>query len=137
MGNDGSLQDRPSSHTISGLTMKYAIVKTGGKQYRVEPGASITVEKIAADEGSTVELDQVLLVSDDSSTTIGTPTVEGAKVVAEVETQAKGDKIIVLKYKRKTRYAVKTGHRQRLTKLAIKEIVTAGSKSGERATDGA
>jgi large subunit ribosomal protein L21 len=117
--------------------MKYAIVKTGGKQYRVEPGASITVEKIAADEGSTVELDQVLLVSDDSSTTIGTPTVEGAKVVAEVETQAKGDKIIVLKYKRKTRYAVKTGHRQRLTKLAIKEIVTAGSKSGERATDGA
>ena len=123
------------------LTMTYAIVKTGGKQYRVEPGTSIVVEKIAADEGSTVELDEVLMISDDSSTTIGTPLVEGAKVVAEVETQAKGDKIIVLKYKRKTRYAVKSGHRQRLTKLAIKEIVTGGAAAAparrKRATDGA
>ena len=119
--------------------MTYAIVKTGGKQYRVEPGTSIVVEKIKADEGSIVELDDVLLVSDDAATTIGTPNVEGAKVVAEVETQAKGDKIIVLKYKRKIRYAVKSGHRQRLTKLAIKEIVTGGeaSKAGKRATDGA
>ena len=120
----------------------YAIVKTGGKQYRVEPGASITVEKITADEGSTVELDQVLLVANDAATTIGTPMVEGAKVVAQVEAQAKGDKIIVLKYKRKTRYAVKTGHRQNLTRLAIKEIVTgvvAAPKRGrgKRATDGA
>jgi large subunit ribosomal protein L21 len=120
------------------LTMTYAIVKTGGKQYRVEPGVSIVVEKIKADEGSTVELDEVLMISDDSSTTIGTPLVEGAKVVAEVETQAKGDKIIVLKYKRKTRHAVKNGHRQRLTKLAIKEIVTgAALAGGKRAADGA
>ena len=121
--------------------MTYAIVKTGGKQYRVEPGSSITVEKIAADEGSTVELDEVLMVSDDSSTTIGTPTVEGAKVVAEVEKQAKGDKIIVFKYKPKTRYAVKNGHRQNLTRLAIKEIVTGGAKAtsarGKKASDGA
>ena len=121
--------------------MTYAIVKTGGKQYRVEPGASIVVEKIAADEGSTVELDEVLMISDDSSTTIGTPLVEGAKVVAEVQTQTKGDKIIVLKYKRKTRYAVKSGHRQRLSKLAIKEIVTGGATAaparGKRAADGA
>ena len=82
------------------------------------------------------------MVSDDSSTTIGTPTVEGAKVVAEVETQARGDKIIVFKYKRKTRYAVKNGHRQSLTKLAIKEIVTGGAKAAaprrkKAATDGA
>jgi large subunit ribosomal protein L21 len=121
--------------------MTYAIVKTGGKQYRVQPGSSITIEKIEGDEGSTVELDQVLMVSDDTSTTIGTPLVEGAKVVAEVEAQAKGDKIIVFKYKRKTRYAVKNGHRQLLTKIAIKEIVTGGAKAapkrGKAAADGA
>ena len=119
----------------------YAIVETGGKQYRVEPGKSITVEKIIADEGDTVELDRVLMVSDGENTTIGTPIVEGAKVVAEVTTQAKGEKLIIFKYKPKTRYSVKTGHRQRLTKLAIKEIVTGGEaaapKRGTRANDGA
>jgi len=102
----------------------YAIVETGGKQYRAEPGKTITVEKLPADEGSTIELDRVLMVSDDTTATIGKPTVEGAKVVAEVATQARGDKIIVFKYKPKTRYSVKTGHRQSLTRLAIKEIVT-------------
>jgi large subunit ribosomal protein L21 len=121
--------------------MTYAIVETGGKQYRVEPGKSITVEKIAADEGATVELDRVLLVSDGATTTIGTPLVEGAKVVAEVAQQAKGEKLIIFKYKPKVRYSVKTGHRQRLTKLAIKEIVTGAAvgapKRGRRATDGA
>jgi large subunit ribosomal protein L21 len=71
--------------------MTYAIVKTGGKQYRVQPGTSIVVEKITADEGSTVELDDVLLISDDASTIIGTPNVEGAKVIAEVEAQATGE----------------------------------------------
>ncbi len=107
----------------------YAIVETGGKQYRVEPGKSIVVEKLAGDEGSTIELERVLLVSDDSSTTIGHPLVDGAKVLAEVETQAKGDKIIVFKYKPKVRYSVKNGHRQQLTKLAIKEILTGGEKA--------
>ena len=107
----------------------YAIVETGGKQYRVEPGQAIVVEKLNGEEGSTIELERVLLVSDDSSTTIGTPLVDGAKVVAEVEKQAKGDKIIVFKYKPKVRYSVKNGHRQQLTKLAIKEIVTGGQKA--------
>lgn len=107
----------------------YAIVETGGKQYRVEPGKSIVVEKLNGEEGSTIELERVLLVSDDSSTTIGKPLVDGAKVLAEVESQAKGDKIIVFKYKPKVRYSVKNGHRQRLTKLAIKEIVTGGAKA--------
>jgi len=107
----------------------YAIVETGGKQYRVEPGKSIVVEKLHGDEGSTIELDRVLLVPDDSSTTIGTPLVDGAKVLAEVEKQAKGDKIIVFKYKPKVRYSVKNGHRQQLTKLAIKEILTGGQKA--------
>jgi large subunit ribosomal protein L21 len=119
----------------------YAIIQTGGKQYRVEPGKSIIVEKLEGEEGSAIELERVLLVSDDSSTTIGHPYVDGAKVLAEVETQAKGDKIIVFKYKPKVRYSVKNGHRQRLTRLAIKEIVTGAKTTAPRrprsTTDGA
>ena len=132
-----------SGERTSGMA-PYAIVETGGKQYRAEPGKTITVEKLAGEEGSTIELDRVLMVSDDGETTIGSPTVAGAKVVAEVATQAKGDKIIVFKYKRKIRYSVKTGHRQRLTQLAIKEIVTEGgtkkaapARSKKAAADGA
>jgi large subunit ribosomal protein L21 len=121
--------------------MNYAIVETGGKQYRVQPGDSITVEKIAGDEGSTVELDRVLLVAQDSGVTVGKPIVDGAKVVAEVVTQARGDKVIVFKYKPKVRYQVKTGHRQSLTKLTIKEIVAGGGgaapRRGRRQSDGA
>ena len=111
--------------------MNYAIVQTGGKQYRVKPGDTIAVEKLAADEGSTVELDRVLLVAQDSGVQVGQPTVEGAKVVAEVATQGRADKIIVFKYKPKVRYQVKRGHRQLLTQLSIKEIVTAGPSSGQ------
>ncbi|MEX2430595.1 MAG: 50S ribosomal protein L21 [Dehalococcoidia bacterium] len=120
--------------------MNYAIIETGGKQYRVQPGDSITVEKITADEGSTVELDRVLLVAQDSGVTVGQPTVDGAKVVAEVVTQARGDKLIIFKYKPKTRYQVKTGHRQSLTKLAIKDIVMgekAAPRRSRRQADGA
>ena len=114
------------------VTTTYAIIETGGKQYRVEPGKTISVEKIAAEEGSTIELDRVLLLSEDSNVTLGQPTVEGARVVAEVVEQAKGAKIIVLKFKRKVRYSVKQGHRQRLTRLAIKEIVS-GAGTGSPA----
>ena len=123
--------------------MTYAIIKTGGKQYRVEPGQSIVVEKLEGEEGSTIELGSVLLVSDNTSTTVGHPFVDGAKVLAEVEAQAKGDKIIVFKYKPKVRYSVKNGHRQRLTKLTIKEIVSDGKAAAAprrrkaAATDGA
>ena len=112
--------------------MNYAIVETGGKQYRVQPGDSITVEKLPGEEGSTVELDRVLLVGQDSGVTVGQPIVDGAKVVAEVVTQARGDKIIVFKYKPKVRYSVKNGHRQSLTRLSIKEIVVGGSASAPR-----
>ena len=114
------------------MPANYAIIETGGKQYRVEPGTSISVEKIEGDEGSTVELDRVLLVSEDDKVSIGKPTVEGAKVVAEVAQQGRAKKIIVLKYKSKTRYRVKTGHRQSLTKLAIKEIVTGETRPAAR-----
>ena len=103
--------------------MDYAIVQTGGKQYRVREGDSITVEKLPGEEGGTVELDNVLLVSKGDKVTVGQPRVEGAKVVAEVARQGKADKVVVLKYKPKTRYHVKSGHRQQVTRLAIKQIV--------------
>ncbi len=103
--------------------MNYAIIETGGKQYRVQEGDSITVEKLPGEEGGTVELDNVLLVSKDEKITVGQPRVDGAKVVAEVARQGKADKITVLKYKSKTRYHVKSGHRQQVTKLSIKQIV--------------
>lgn len=100
----------------------YAVVETGGKQYKVMPGQTVDVEKLPAEAGQTVELDRVLLISEDDKVAVGNPTVEGAKVVATVVAQIKGDKIIVFKYKPKTRYRRKTGHRQNYTRLAIKEI---------------
>jgi large subunit ribosomal protein L21 len=112
--------------------MDYAIVETGGKQYRVQPGQTISVEKIVADAGSTVELNKVLLVSQDDKVTVGQPLVEGARVLAEVANQGKADKVIVFKYKSKIRYSVKNGHRQPLTTLSIKEIVNGGSVAPRR-----
>ncbi len=103
--------------------MNYAIIETGGKQYRVQEGDSITVEKLPGEEGGTVELDNVLLVSKDAKVTVGQPRVDGAKVVAEVARQGKADKLVILKYKPKTRYHVKSGHRQPVTRLSIKQIV--------------
>lgn len=101
----------------------YAVVRSGGKQYTVREGDTLFVEKVEGDEGSTVELTDVLLVSTDAGTTVGAPTVAGAKVRAEIVAQTKGPKIIVFKYKPKIRYRKKTGHRQQLTRLSVKEIV--------------
>ncbi len=101
----------------------YAVVESGGKQYKVQPGATVEIERLPAEVGSTVELDRVLLVGDDAALEVGRPTVAGARVLAEVVEQGKGDKIIVFRYKRKVRYRRKTGHRQRLTRLLIKDIV--------------
>ena len=89
----------------------------------MSPGETIDVERLAAEEGSTIELDRVLLVADGETVTVGTPTVEGAKVIAEVLGEGKGEKIIVFKYKPKVHYRKKSGHRQIYTRLAIKEIV--------------
>lgn len=104
--------------------MPFAVIQTGGKQHRVEPGQTIEVEKLPVEEGQTVELTDVLLVSNDSGLHQGRPLVEGAKVVARVVKHARGRKIIVFKYKPKTRYRKKTGHRQALTRIAIEDIVT-------------
>lgn len=96
----------------------YAIVLTGGKQYKVEQGTTIYVEKLDANEGETVTLDKVLYVNG----TVGAPYVEGATVTAKVEKQGRGKKIIVFKYKAKKNIRKKKGHRQSYTKLVIESI---------------
>ena len=100
----------------------YAIFQTGGKQYRVSEGDVITVEKIAANEGDVVTFDQVLTVVNDADVKVGTPVVEGAKITAKVEKQHKARKILVFKYKAKSNYRRRQGHRQPFTKLTIEKI---------------
>lgn len=104
--------------------MPFAVIQTGGKQHRVEPGQTIEVEKLLIDEGQTVELTEVLLVSDDNGVRQGRPLVNGAKVVGRVVRQTRGPKIIVFKYKPKVRYRKKTGHRQSITRIAITDIIS-------------
>ena len=104
--------------------MNYAIVHTGGKQYRVSPGDTIHVEKLPVEEGSTVELSDVLLLSQDGTVIVGSPGVKGAKVVGEVERHGRGEKIAVFRFKSKTRQRTKTGHRQGFTRVRITDIVT-------------
>ena len=100
----------------------YAIVQTGGKQYRVGPGDTIRVELVPGDYGDEVALRDVLMVSQDGAVTLGTPTVAGATVITEVVGKGKGPKIIVFKYKSKTRYRRKNGHRQPYTDLRVTGI---------------
>jgi large subunit ribosomal protein L21 len=100
----------------------YAIVRSGGKQYRVQQGATIDVERLAAPEGGQVELPDVLLLDEDGRVTVGTPTVPGVKVVAEVVSHGRGPRVTVFRYRAKTRYRKKTGHRQAFTRLAIQRI---------------
>ena len=102
--------------------MDYAILKTGNKQYRVKPGDVIDVEKLPVEEGSSIELTDVLAISQDGEVTLGTPMVPDASIYAHVREQGKDDKIIVFKYKRKVRYRRKKGHRQPYTRLAITSI---------------
>ena len=100
----------------------YAVVLTGGKQYRVQEGDVIYVEKLNAEVESTVELTEVLAVSNGENLTVGAPLVSGAKVVAKVAAQGTAKKITVFKYKPKKDYRKKTGHRQPYTKLVIEKI---------------
>ncbi len=102
-----------------------AIIVTGGKQYRVSEGDTLFVEKLPVDAGDTVTFDQVLAVINEDSATFGAPTVEGAKVEAEVVKNGRGKKVIVFKYKPKRGYKRKQGHRQPYTKVTITGITTA------------
>jgi len=100
----------------------YAVIKTGGKQYRVEQGQKLRVEKLPGNPGDTIELDQVLLVAGGDTPKIGQPFVEGAKVSAEIVAQDRAKKIIVFKLKRRKNYRRKHGHRQPYTELKITGI---------------
>ena len=100
----------------------YAIIKTGGKQYRVAEGDVLTVEKLAANEGDVVTFDEVLTVVKDDEVVVGKPVVAGAKVIAKVEAQGKDKKILVFKYKAKSNYRRRQGHRQPYTKVEIADI---------------
>jgi large subunit ribosomal protein L21 len=101
----------------------YAVIESGGKQYRVSEGDLITIETLPYSVGDQVELDRVLLVSGDSGLTVGQPTVEGAKVVSRVEGIGRGPKIRVWKYRPKERYRRRRGHRQDQMSLRIEKIV--------------
>ena len=104
--------------------MPFAVIRTGGKQHRVQPGQTIEVEKLPVQEGEMVELSEVLMVSDENGLQQGHPLVDGAKVVGRVVKHTRGPKIVVFKYKPKVRYRKKTGHRQSITRIAIEDIVT-------------
>ncbi len=100
----------------------YAVVETGGKQYRVQEGDTIFVEKLSGESGSDITLDKVLLISNEGDIKVGKPVLEGASVEAEILEQGKAKKIIVFKYKSKKDYRKKQGHRQPYTRLKIKSI---------------
>lgn len=100
----------------------FAVIRTGGKQYKVAAGDVIKVEKLAGEAGATLKLDEVLMVSDAGTTTVGTPLVANAAVTAEVVAQSRGPKIIIFKKKRRQNYRRKNGHRQDLTVLRITGI---------------
>ena len=101
----------------------YAIIQTGGKQYRVQEGDVLTIEKLEVAEGAEVEFDQVLTVVKDGSVVIGKPVVAGAKVTGKVVAQGKAKKILVFKYKAKSNYRRRQGHRQPFTKVVIEKIL--------------
>jgi large subunit ribosomal protein L21 len=102
----------------------YAVIQTGGKQYRVEPGATVVVEKLAGDKGTQVVFDQVLLVSsgDGGDVKIGKPTLAGAKVTGQIVEQGRGDKLVVFKFRRRKNYVRRNGHRQDYTAVKIADI---------------
>ena len=102
--------------------MSYAIIRTGGKQFRVEPGMTVRVPSLLGDAGASIEFNDVLLGSDGSNVRTGIPTLSGAKVTGEIVKHGLGDKIVIFKFKRRKNYARKQGHRQGFTEVRIKDI---------------
>ena len=111
----------------------FAVVRTGGKQYRVRKNDVIKVERLAGEPGAAIDLDQVLMLDDGTAPTIGSPLVDGARVSATVLDQTRADKIIVFKKKRRKNYRRKHGHRQALTVLRITDILAAGAGAAAEA----
>jgi large subunit ribosomal protein L21 len=101
----------------------YAVIKTGGKQYRVASGDTLKIETLVADVGSTVSFDEVLLVGQGDAVKVGAPTVSGGSVKAEVVAHGRGDKIRIVKHRRRKHYHKEQGHRQNFTQVKITEIV--------------
>lgn len=118
----------PAFHMPKMVGTMFAVVRTGGKQYRVAENDVILVEKLTGDAGETIVLDDVLAVGSEGSQTLGTPSVAGASVAATVLDQTRGKKILVFKKQRRKTYRRTRGHRQRLTALRITEILTGGKK---------
>ncbi len=112
----------------------FAVIKTGGKQYRVAPNDVLRIEKIEGQPGDTIELDAVLAVGGEAGVTLGAPLVEGAMVAAEVIEQGRADKIIVFKKKRRKNHRRRNGHRQHQTVLRVTEILTDGKKPSKAAS---
>ena len=100
----------------------YAVIKSGGKQYKVSEGDTINVERLPANAGDSIDISEVLMVSDGEKLTVGTPLVQGATVSAEVMAQGRGPKLKIIKFKRRKHYQKETGHRQAFTTLKIDKI---------------
>lgn len=112
--------------------MTYAIIRTGGKQYRAEAGKTIRIPTLPGDAGSKITFDDVILGSDGDKTHVGAPALKGAHVTAEIVKHGKGDKIVVFKMKRRKNYAKKQGHRQKFTEVRIKDIAFGKKSGGEK-----
>lgn len=100
----------------------YAVIRTGGKQYRVTEGATLKVERLDAEAGSKLNLDDVLMVADGENVKVGTPTVKGAKVTASVVGHGRGPKVHIMKFRRRKHHQKRTGHRQAYTEISIDKI---------------
>jgi large subunit ribosomal protein L21 len=101
----------------------YAVIQTGGKQYRVAPGDTLTVEKLPGEVGDSVEFGEVLMLSKDGSLALGKPVIPGAKVTAKIVEHGRGEKLVVFKFRRRKNYRLRNGHRQNYTSIKISDVL--------------
>jgi large subunit ribosomal protein L21 len=112
----------------------YAVIKTGGKQYKVEAGSTLKVEKLLGEVGSKVVIDKVLMIADGDTTTIGAPLIAGAKVNATVISHGRADKVMIFKFRRRKHYRKTQGHRQSYTEILINDVNGKGAAAAKPAT---
>jgi large subunit ribosomal protein L21 len=111
----------------------FAVVRTGGKQYRVQEGRPVTIERLPGEAGQSIELNDVLLLADGDAITVGTPNVEGARVLGTIREQGRAKKILVFRYKNKTRARKKNGHRQQFTTVMVDDVLAPGQQPKPKA----